>query len=133
MSLNVVLAVGLDSWLLSLQASVLRSAGYIVVSAVSIKDAIDYFKAGDFDLVLLGRSISSEHKKNLTFQIRQAGSRTPVVCLAGHPGERAPFADAMLDDEPNALLTGMRGLLEKESKMWAAQPFMGACPSHAAR
>jgi len=52
--ITVVLAVGLDSWRLTSQGSDLRSAGYVVISASSIRDAIEQFKVGDFDLVLLG-------------------------------------------------------------------------------
>jgi len=64
MSLTVVLAVGLDSWLLATRSISWRSAGYFVVSAGTIREAIEQFKAGDFDLVLLGDSISRENKRN---------------------------------------------------------------------
>jgi CheY-like chemotaxis protein len=133
MSLHVVLVVGFDSWLLTLQASALKSAGYIVVSAVSIKEAIDHFRAGDFDLVLLGHSISLEHKQRLTFQIRKSGSTTPVACIADHPREYAAFADATLEDESSALLTGMGTLLEKDLKKWAAEPLTKVHKVHTAQ
>ena len=48
MPVTVVLAVGLDSWLLATKARVWRSAGYFVVSAESIGEAIDLFNDGDF-------------------------------------------------------------------------------------
>jgi len=82
MPLTVVLAVGLDPSLPTAQNAVWKSAGYIVISVGTIKEAIDHFKAGDFDLVLLGNSISLENKERLTFLIRSSGSRTPVVCIA---------------------------------------------------
>ena len=50
MPLGVALAVGLDPSLLRTRSQVLQSAGYIVVSASSVKEAVDYFQAGDFDL-----------------------------------------------------------------------------------
>jgi DNA-binding response OmpR family regulator len=73
MPLNVVLAVGLDSWLLVTRNKVWRSAGYFVVSADSIGDAIDLFNDGDFDLVVLSHSISIESRERLTSLIRASG------------------------------------------------------------
>ena len=52
-----------------------RSAGYIVVSADSIGEAIDHFNAGDFELVVLGDSISIESRQRLTSLIRASGSQ----------------------------------------------------------
>jgi len=95
MSLTVVLAVGLDSWLLTAHSKVWRSEGFIVVSAASIREAIGQFRAGDFDLVLLGDSISKENRERLIFLIRDSGSRTPVVCVANAPGDFDLFADVM--------------------------------------
>ena len=111
MSLTVILAVGLDSWKLTAQSSVLRSAGYIVVSAHSIRDAIDHFKAGDFDLVLLDHSIPVEDKERLTFLIRASGSQTPVVSAAHSSGDSHSFADATLKNDSVAMPTGMGELL----------------------
>jgi DNA-binding response OmpR family regulator len=116
MPLTVVLAVGLDSWLLATHSAVWRSAGYIVLSASNIREAIEHFKAGDFDLVLLGDSISAENKERLTFLIRASGSRTPVVCVASSSMEIASFADATLKNDSSVLLAGMGELLEERAK-----------------
>ncbi len=111
MSMTVILAVGLDSWQLSTHSLVWRSAGYIVVSASTIREAIDHFKAGDFDLVLLGESISRENKERLTFLIRASGSRTPVASIANAPGDFDSFADATLKGDSDTLLDGISKLL----------------------
>jgi DNA-binding NtrC family response regulator len=121
MSLNVVLAVGVDSWLLATHSTVWRSAGYIVLLAGSVREAIDHFKAGDFDLVLLGHSLSVESKERLTLLIRATGSRTPVVSIATPPGDCDFFADATIRNDSNALLKGMGELLAKESRSRAGQ------------
>jgi DNA-binding NtrC family response regulator len=113
MHITVVLAVGLDSWRLTSQGSDLRSAGYVVISASSIRDAIEQFKVGDFDLVLLGPSISAENKERLTSLIRVAGSRTPVVCIPNSSGECNSFQDGTIQDNASALLTGMEEILAK--------------------
>ena len=117
MSLTVILAVGLDSWKLTAQSSVLRPAGYIVVSAHSIRDAIDHVKAGDFDLVLLDHSISVEDKEKLTFMIRASGSQAPVVSAAHSSGDSHSSADATLKNDSVAMLTGMGELLAIRSGM----------------
>ena len=124
MSLTVVLAVGLDSWLLSTHRTVWRSEGYIVVPAGSIPEAIDHFRAGDFDLVLLGDSISHENKAKLTSLIRGSGSQTPVVSVASSSDASDPFADATLKNDADALLTGMAEVLANKSKMQASQTMM---------
>jgi hypothetical protein len=93
---TVVLAVGFDSWRLTSQSSELRSAGYVVIQADSIRDAIKQFEVGDFDLVLLGRSISAEDKERLTSLIRVAGSRTPVVCIPNSYGDCNSFAEGIM-------------------------------------
>jgi CheY-like chemotaxis protein len=109
----VVLAVGLDSWRLTSQGSELKSAGYVVISADSVRDAIKQFKVGDFDLVLLGSFISAEHKERLTSLIRASGSRTPVVCIPNSSGDCNSFVDGPLQDDASALMTGVEEVLAK--------------------
>lgn len=113
MHITVVLAVGLDSWRLMPHGSDLWPAGCVVVSATSIRDAFKQFKAGDFDLVLLGRSISAEHKERFTSLIRAVGSRTPVFSIPNSSGDCNSFADGNLEDDASALLVGMGEFLAK--------------------
>ena len=117
-SLKVVLAAGVDSWLLATYSTVWRSAGYIVLPAASVRDAIDQFETGDFDLVLLGDSFSVESKERLTCLIHASGSRTPVVSIANPSSDRDLFADATIRNDSNALLQSMGELLAKESRSW---------------
>jgi hypothetical protein len=116
MSLTVVLAVGLDSSLLANQSSVWQSAGYFVTSAVSIREALAHFRDGDFDLVLLGRSIPADSRERLTFMIRASGSRIPVVCIANCSSDCDSFADATIMDEPIKLLEDIGEIMAKRAK-----------------
>ena len=118
--LTIVLGVGLEPSLLATQGSVWKSGGYIVTSAGSIKEAIDHFRVGDFDLVLLGCSLSLENKERLAFLIRASGSRTPVVCIAGCSGEDDPFADATLKSDSSELITGMGTVMARMARNRAA-------------
>jgi DNA-binding response OmpR family regulator len=116
MSLTVVLAVGLDSSLLANQSSVWQSAGYLVTSAGTIREAIAHFRDGDFDLVLLGRSIPADSRERLTFLIRASGSQIPVVCVAGSSSDSDTFADATITSEPIKLLEGIGEIMAKRPK-----------------
>jgi hypothetical protein len=122
MPVTVVLAVGLDtwlrsaqSWLLSAQSVAWKSAGFVVISVASVKAAIDHFRVGDFDLVLLGRAFSVEIKERLTFLIKASGSRTPVISLSNARGGCDAFADATLGDDPGEFLHEMKKLAARGS------------------
>ena len=113
---TLVLSVGVDSSLLGTRNVVLQSVGYIVVSALSIKEAVNNFRNGDFDLVLLDNSLPKKDKDRLTCLIRASGSRTPVVTIASERGDEDSFADATVESDPSKLLTGIRDTLVKAAK-----------------
>ena len=115
MPIIVVLAIGLDSVLLRTLGALWNAAGYIVSVAGSIGEAIDHFKAGDFDLVLLGNTIPPEKRRRLTSLIRSLGSHVPVAFIAESPGAPDSFADATLRTDPKAILAGLRELVSKPS------------------
>jgi hypothetical protein len=117
MPISVVLGVSLDAWLLATHEAVWRSAGFIVIPVGSIREAIDHFQAGDFDLVLLGDSISNDIKERMTFLIRASGSKTPVVSIADVSGTDDWFADMTLRNDSSALLKGMGELLAEKAAM----------------
>jgi CheY-like chemotaxis protein len=111
--LTLVLSVGLDSTLLDTHSELLRSAGYTIESAWSVKVAVDRFLTGDFDLVLLCHSIPPRDRDRLTCLIRASGSRTPVVSIAGSLDQVDIFANATLEAVPEILLRGIREILNK--------------------
>ena len=121
MSLTIVLSIGFDPSLLETRSLVLQSAGYMVESASSLKEAVNRFQSGDFDLVLLCHSVPRKDRDHLTSLIRASGSRIPIVSIAGNLGERDAFANATLEDGPNNLLAGIRDVLVKAEKTpaWA--------------
>ena len=92
MPLTIVLAVGVDSYLFGPQRAIWQSAGLFVTSAGSMREAIDQFRFGDFDLVLLGHSITEEDKERLTSFVRASGSRTPMVFLSSVSDDCDAFA-----------------------------------------
>ncbi len=82
MPIMMVLAVGLDAAFLELHNNALKAAGYFVSSSQSVNAAIDEFREGDFDLVLIGQSVELERRERLTSMIRETGSQVPVACVA---------------------------------------------------
>jgi CheY-like chemotaxis protein len=116
MSITVVLAIGMDSWVLEAQRKAWQSAGYFVTSAGSVGEAIDDFRGGDFDLVLMSPAIPAESRKELTSLIRASGSRVPVVCVTNSDGDWDTFADATMKNEPSDLLQSIGGLLAGTAK-----------------
>ena len=116
MQIAVILAVGFDSSLMRTRRLVLQSAGYIVESASSLKEAAARFQAGDFDLVLLCHSIPIKDRDHLTCLIRATGSLTPVVSIAQNLGTCDAFVDATLEDGPNRFLDGIGEELGKAAR-----------------
>jgi len=122
MPIKLILAVGREPALLEYRSQILRRAGYIVDSEYSVKDAINRFKHGDFDLVLLCHSIPVQERNRLISSIRAFGSLTPIVAVA-HLHARAPdaFADAMVEDAPEKLLSGIEGALLKAAAFFKSR------------
>jgi CheY-like chemotaxis protein len=116
MQIAVILTVGFDLSLMRTRSLVLQSAGYIVESASSLKEAVDLFLAGDFDLVLLCNSIPTKDRDHLTCLIRATGSLTPVVSIARNLGECAAFVNATFEDGPNKFLAGIGEELSKATR-----------------
>ena len=111
MSLTLVLAIGLDSLSLGIRHSLLQSAGYMVVSAFSLRDAANQFLNGDFDLVLLDKSLPTKDRDRMASFIRVSGSRTPVVAVGSENRLNDTFVDATFDESPDTLLSGIRSVL----------------------
>jgi CheY-like chemotaxis protein len=112
MDLSVILNVGSDATLLDTRRMILQAAGYIVESANSIEEAIERFRRGDFDLVLLCHSLSEGDGRRLIGLVRASGSRTPVVAVGGGSGEYPDgVADATLESRPRNLISGVRNVL----------------------
>ena len=124
MSLKVVLAIGVDLSLLEIQSSAWKSSGYIVTFAWSIKEAITHFRYGDFDLVLLGNSLSADSRERLIFLIRAAGSQVPVFFIADSAGARDGFADAIVRAEPTNILEEIEELMASRNKLPASRSNM---------
>ena len=116
MSSTLVLSVGFDRMLLEPRNQVLRSAGYLVVAAYSLRAAVDYFRAGDFDLVVLCHSVPQNERERLTSLLRVWGSRIPVVSVSEKVCECDAFATATLEDCAHKFLSGISDALAEAAR-----------------
>jgi hypothetical protein len=121
MPITVVLAVGLETSSLETRLSDWQFGGFSVTSARSIRDAIRYFKDGDFDIVLLGPSILFDSKERLAFLIRASGSRAPIVSIADSPCNCDEFVDTTLSDERNDILDKIKEIAATRAKTTSAR------------
>jgi hypothetical protein len=117
MLLRVVLAVGVDSAMLTAHIAEWGAAGFVVLPVTTMSEAFEHFRTGDFDLVLLGHALSVESKERLTYLVRSSGSRTPVLSIADSSGNCDPFASATVRNDANSMLQCMGELLAAESKL----------------
>ena len=108
MPYTVVLMVGQDRVLTEARSQVLRSAGYTVVPAFTLQQAMDEFVRGDFDLVLLCHSIPEHDRERLVEVLRKHTSRTPIISVASFDGQLDGFADATIANDPDLLVTSLR-------------------------
>jgi DNA-binding NtrC family response regulator len=129
MPVTVVLAVGLGPSLLANHGLNWQTAGYLVTHIGSIREAIVHIRDGNFDLVLLGRSIPADSRERLTFLIRASNSRIPVVCISDSASDCFSFADATIRDEPNKLLKDVGEIMVKRAKGPAATDAMAGNPT----
>jgi len=114
---GLVLSVGSDSRVLETRELILRSAGYSVVSALSIKEAAYLFKDSDFDVIVLCHTLSTKDCERLTGTIRASGSRIPIVCVSDSTFDgRKSFADETVDKSPAAFLRSIEDVLRNRGQ-----------------
>ena len=109
----IALAVGRDPLLLETRGQVLRNAGYTVVSALSVEQALQSFASGDFDIVILCHSIPMRDRERLTYAIHRHNPNTPVVVVTARFSAMDSFADATIENEPEILLQEIPRILQK--------------------
>jgi CheY-like chemotaxis protein len=116
MSQTLVLSIGSQLAVLDTRELILRSAGYIVVSAISIEEAVRFFQDGDFDLIVLCHTLPTKECERLTSLIRASGSRIPIVSVSGTAGgEQNAFADATVDQDSGRFLRSVGEVLRKHA------------------
>jgi len=129
MLLGLILALGFESTLMRSRSLLLRSAGYVVASASSVKEAINRFLCGDFDLVLLSESVPAKDKDLLFRLIRESGSRIPIVPIAEIADELSTSATAAPEDGHIQFLTAIKNVLMEAENVYLRSHAVDPCAS----
>ena len=90
--------VGRDTLLPDTRSWALRDAVNSVAASLSGRQAVDQFKSGDFDLVLLCHATPPEETKRLCDLLRQHGPRIPVTAYSGL---QDTFTETIVANEPS--------------------------------
>ena len=108
--LNILYGEG-DADVLSEQAKVIANAGHQVKTAEGRKGVLEALKAGSFDLLILGPTLSRDDRHHLPFMVKKARKETQVAVLHTD-GSRHHYVDINTDSGSN-----MEDMLRKIASM----------------
>jgi len=81
---------------LAIQAESLQKAGFSVQTAVGRKAIQEALNQGQFDLVILGPTLSRDDRHHLPYMVKKA-SATARILVMHTDGSRHPYVDANTD------------------------------------
>jgi len=85
-----------DGEILAAQAAAMEKAGHIVATAEGRKAVDEALKKSQFDLVVLGASLSRNDRHHLPYMAKKASAETSVLVMHAD-GSRHPYVDACTD------------------------------------
>ena len=85
-----------DAEVLAAQAVSIKKAGHDVVTAEGRKSVMDALRTGQYDLVVLGPTLTRDDRHHLPYMVKKAHSGTRVLVMHTD-GSRHPYVDANLD------------------------------------
>jgi DNA-binding NtrC family response regulator len=109
--LKILYAEG-DSEVLTAQAVAIEKAGHQVTQAENRQQVQDLVKREDFDLVILGATLSKNDRHHLAYMVKKAKSGARLL-VTHTDGEGHPAVDATLETGRS-----MNALLEKIASMY---------------
>jgi len=80
-----ILSIGYDPILMPVRSLLLRQAGYEVVEAYSLGEALKKIKPGGFDLLLICHTVEQDEQNSLIEAMRLSWPAVPVLCLTTTP------------------------------------------------
>lgn len=108
LQLNILYGEG-DEDVVASQAASIKKAGHQVTTAIGRKAVEEAIRQGNFDLVVLGPTLSRNDRHHLPYMIKKATAHTRVLVMHTD-GERHPYVDGNTDtgrsiDDLLALIT----------------------------
>lgn len=94
----LVLCTGFDRLLLETRRMILERAGHTVIPATSPQEAAAACKRHQFDVAVMGQSVSSDSKRAIASVIRRFCPSTKILELyQSHQGKAVSDADSWLE------------------------------------
>jgi len=112
--LNILYAEG-DAETMKTQAAGMQQAGHQVQTAEGRKAVLQAVEKGNFDLIVLGGTMTRDDRHHLTYKVKKAQANVKVLVLHSD-GARHPYVDGNVD-------TGVdvRHIVEKIAQMTPAR------------
>ena len=85
-----------DEDVLKAQAATIEQAGHTVQQALGRKAVDEAIRKGNFDLVMLGGSLTRNDRHHLPYMVKKASTETKVLVMHAD-GTRHPYVDACTD------------------------------------
>ena len=85
-----------DAEVLAAQAAAIEKAGHTVEPALGRKAVLEELKKGQFDLVVLGQTLTRNDRHHLVYMVKKAATATRVLVLHAD-GSRHPYVDGCTD------------------------------------
>jgi len=85
-----------DEQVLAAQAAAMEKAGHIVAKAAGRKAVDEALKKTQFDLVVLGPTLTRNDRHHLPYMVKKASAETSVLVMHAD-GSRHPYVDACTD------------------------------------
>lgn len=106
-----VISVGSNPELLWLRNSVLRSAGFDVLSTADHDDALAIIQRGECGVLVFCHSLPSATRQQLAQSFREQCPGARIVAVTNSKMDKAEFADAFVYgvEGPEALIQAIRG------------------------
>jgi DNA-binding NtrC family response regulator len=95
MQLNILYGEG-DEEVIASQAASIKKAGHQVTTAIGRKAVEEAIRQGNFDLVVLGPTLSRNDRHHLPYKIKKVNTSTRVLVMHTD-GERHPYVDGNTD------------------------------------
>lgn len=97
---------------------ILERAGYRVIDAGDLKEALQLFEQRDVDAVLLADSINAEYREKLGTSLKRLRPAVPIVmlCKMSDPRTLRQIADEQVEsgDGPQSLLDALARVLTRD-------------------
>src|ERR1700716_558253 len=85
-----------DTEVLEAQAVAIEKAGHTVEQTLGRKAVLEALKKGQFDLVVLGQTLTRNDRHHLVYMVKKANAGTRVLVLHAD-GSRHPYVDGCTD------------------------------------